>query len=197
MNKLLSILLFISISLFAYTQQNCQTPFYLGATVGTCNTVSKNFNREQSSIWLKFIAPNDSVSLQFQSSTDSIFKVYLRDTNCNSTPIQEFVINNMQDSIVFSQLQTYSTYVVEIERLNSTNVGSINICISTKAGSVFWTNEFTDSNGNQLLHCKTEMEINGHHGNVNCNELTVCINETLNLAIVAHHIKQQCICKNF
>ena len=112
MNKLLSILLFISISLFAYTQQNCQTPFYLGATVGTCNTVSKNFNREQSSIWLKFIAPNDSVSLQFQSSTDSIFKVYLRDTNCNSAPIQEFVINNMQDSIVFSQLQTYSAYVI-------------------------------------------------------------------------------------
>lgn len=185
MNKLLSILLFISISLFAYTQQNCQTPFYLGATVGTCNTVSKNFNREQSSIWLKFIAPNDSVSLQFQSSTDSIFKVYLRDTNCNSLPIQEIVINSMQDSVVFSQLQTYSAYVIEIERLNNTNVGSINICISTKAENVFWTNEFTDSNGNQLLHCKTEMEINGHHGNVNCNELTVCINETLNLAIVA------------
>jgi hypothetical protein len=150
-----------------------------------------DFENNSNIIWLRFNASQSDfefiIENSFQNSQWQLSNLELYAGTCsNLVKLDSLNLTSNADTINFDSLSVNQDYFIKIEKGGST-LNSLTCCITPKGIGSYWHNNFTNSAGNSLLFCKTLLPIDWENeplGNQNCNEITVCINDELNLEIV-------------
>ncbi len=192
MKKIL-FLMALFVQLLAFGQGSCNNAVTLQPSQdGTCVLQNYQFANLSSSYWVQFSATATAYEFILNSvslSQVQFSSVKLYSGNCVNLVLEETITPNAtSDTLVFDSLTTEQIYFIQIERSDSHTAGYFQICVVEKAIDSYWTNNFTNSTGGTLLNCLTDFPANldpPNYGNMNCNEVIVCINDVLDLEIIA------------
>lgn len=188
--KTILLIFTLFISVYASAQYTCADATSI-AISNNCEMRQYNFENNSNVIWLKFNASQSDfefiIENSFQNSQWQLSNLELYVGICSSLlQLDSINLTSSADTINFDSLTVNQDYFLKIEKGDLT-LNSITCCITPKGIGSYWHNNFTNSAGNSLLFCKTLLPIDWQfepHGNQNCNEITVCINDELNLEIV-------------
>jgi len=157
-----------------------------------CNLTAHSFGSGDQYFWFSFTATSTGIDFVVQSDPQQTNPIYfttvdLQQGDCyNVTPIDQQTINGNNDTLRFTGLTLGQNYQLKLERSNVSSSDDFQVCASSLAQGSYWTNNFTNSSGGVMLNCRTELNIDIEtSGNLGCNEITVCINDILNLEIIA------------
>ncbi|MFA9211193.1 MAG: hypothetical protein ACEQR5_05165 [Moraxellaceae bacterium] len=175
----------------AVSQSNCSSTQLL--SIGnTCNftTVQKTGNETEkwfyfyptkNQIKLFFIDPGDVIAkAQIYGINDSIYPY----TNCSASGLyySDSSIQLNADSMEFYVPQTGIPYMIKLSTTLTNTTTTFSVGLSEKYESTSWTYLFNSNNGSStcsgLLSNGT-----GYDGNLNCNTITLCVDEVLDLSM--------------
>lgn len=157
-----------------------------------CEMRQYDFENNSNIIWLKFTASHSDfefiIENSFQNSQWQLSNLELYVGTCSSlVQLDSINLSSSADTINFDSLTVNQDYFIKIEKGDST-LNSFYCCITPKSEESFWNNHFYNSSGFPLLNCETKVPLDWENdpdlGNLNCNEITLCINDHLFLEIV-------------
>lgn len=157
-----------------------------------CNLTTHAFGSEDQSFWFSFTATSTGIDFVVQSDPQqtnplNFTTVDLQQGNCyNVVQIEQQTINGNTDTLRFTGLTVGLNYQLKLERSNVGSSDEFQVCAFALAQNSYWTNNFTNGSGGVMLNCRTELNNSiEESGNLGCNEITVCVNDVLNLEIIA------------
>lgn len=190
MRFLFHLLILFILSTWGYSQSTtCETAFPKINSVH-CSYSLHELQVGDDQFWTKFTpVVSEKYELKLDSIRDqaTISSVVLYTGNCNQlVQLGTYSVGTLPSLLETSMtLNQGQDYYFKINFAPTTDIRFISFCITPKSIGTYWTNYFSNQNG-QYLNCQTKLPIDNTlapHGNQNCNEITLCVNETLNLQL--------------
>lgn len=185
-------LLAILLNSIAFSQSNCDDASALTISpVDECKMQTFSYSEQMESHWFQFQATYTAANFVINSLSDpqvQFASVRLYSGDCSYQILEEIVTPNAtSDTLIFDSLTLNQSYYIEIIRSSTLSAGNFEICATQKAADSYWTNHFYNSSGGTMLLCQTlfPANVDPTDGNQGCNDVTVCIDDELNLEIIA------------